>query len=294
MQMEVTNKDKKIWSVYGGHGFVLGEFCKQFKDEVIRLPKEQLEPETPNIIYGISTTDNYNVYDDSTLDIETNLIHLMEVLDACQTKFKNKFEFVFISSWFVYGNTPCSGQFPLVEEAYCNPKGFYSITKRAAEQLLISYCETFGIKYKILRLANVLGSQDHKVSKKKNALQYLLRAIIQNENVELYDNGKFYRDYIDVKDCATAIKYCAESELPHKIYNISNGKSYLFRDLIEFAISYTKSKSNIWDKTDKPEFHSIVQSKDVFLDNEKLKETGYTQRFTIWETIQNIIDDYAG
>lgn len=288
------DENKKIWTVYGGHGFVLGEFCRQFKDEVIRLEKEDKEPKTPNIIYGISTTDNYNVFDDSKLDIETNLIVLMEVLDACQAKYKNKFEFIFISSWFVYGASPSSEKFPLIEEAYCNPRGFYSITKRAAEQLLISYCETFGIKYKILRLANVIGSNDEKVSKKKNALQFLLKRVVMNENVELYDNGKFYRDYIDVRDCATAIKLCAESDLPHKLYNISNGKSYLFRDLIEFAISYSKSKSNIWDKLDKPEFHSVVQSKDVFLDNEKLKETGYLPKFTIWETIQKIIDDYIG
>lgn len=288
------DENKKIWTVYGGHGFVLGEFCRKFKDEVIRLEKEDKEPKTPNIIYGISTTDNYNVFDNSKLDIETNLIVLMEVLDACQEKYKNKFEFIFISSWFVYGASPSSEKFPLIEEAYCNPRGFYSITKRAAEQLLISYCETFGIKYKILRLANVIGSNDEKVSKKKNALQFLLKRVVMNENVELYDNGKFYRDYIDVRDCATAIKLCAESDLPHKLYNISNGKSYLFRDLIEFAISYSKSKSNIWDKLDKPEFHSVVQSKDVFLDNEKLKETGYLPKFTIWETIQKIIDDYIG
>lgn len=288
------DENKKVWTVYGGHGFVLGEFCRQFKDEVIRLDKTEIEPKTPHIIYGISTTDNYNVFDDSKLDIETNLIVLMDVLDSCHKKYGKNFEFIFISSWFVYGASPSSESSPLVEESYCNPRGFYSVTKRTAEQLLISYCETFGIKYKILRLANVIGSRDEKVSKKKNALQFLLKRIVMNENVELYDNGKFFRDYIDVRDCANAIKIAAESELQHRVYNISNGKSYLFRDLIEFAISYAKSKSNIWDKLDKPEFHSIVQSKDVFLDNEKLKETGYSPKFTIWESIQKIIDDYAG
>lgn len=288
------NEDKKIWTVYGGHGFVLGEFCRQFKDEVIRLEKTDLEPKTPHIIYGISTTDNYNVFDDSKIDIETNLIVLMDVLDECQKKYKNKFEFAFISSWFVYGNSPSSTQYPLTEESYCNPKGFYSITKRTAEQLLISYCETYGIKYKILRLANVLGAKDAKVSKKKNALQYLLKAIIQNEDIDLYDNGQFYRDYIDVRDCAEAIKLCIDSHLSYSVYNISNGKSALFRDLIDFAVSYAGSKSNVWDKQNKPEFHSVVQAKDIFLSNEKLKETGYLPKYTIWETIQDIIDDYSG
>lgn len=292
MQMEAQSK---LISVYGGYGFVLGEFCRQFKDKVLRIPKDEIEPQSNVILYGISTTDNYNVFDSPTLDIETNLIKLMEVLDACHKKYGNKFEFNFISSWFVYGKS----EFPMVtypihEEAPCSPTGFYSITKRAAEQLLISYCETFGIKYKILRLANVLGHKDTKVSKKKNALQFLLDKIVQDEPIELYDNGEFYRDYIDVRDCAVAINLAIQSELPHKIYNISNGQSYKFRTLIEFAVGYAQSKSTVWDKLDKPEFHSVVQSKDIFLLNEKLKETGYSPKYSIWETIQTIIDEYKG
>ena len=69
-------------SVYGGFGFVLGEFCTRYKDEVIRIAKVDNEPQSNIILYGISTTDNYNVFDSTTLDIETNLIKLMEVFDA--------------------------------------------------------------------------------------------------------------------------------------------------------------------------------------------------------------------
>lgn len=288
------NKNEKIWTVYGGHGFVLGEFCSQFKDEIIRLDKLDLVPKTNHIIYGISTVDNYNIFDAPTLDIETNLIRLIETLESCQNTFGKDFEFVFISSWFVYGTSPCSKEQPWREESYCNPTGFYSITKRAAEQLLISYCETYGIKYKILRLANVLGAKDPKVSKKKNALQYLLKAITLNESVELYDGGQFYRDLIDVRDCAKAIRFCIDSDLPHKIFNVSNGESFRFHDLIEYAITYSGSKSFIVDKVNKPEFHSVVQSRDAFIDNTRLKETGYSPKFTIWETIRRIIDDYTG
>ncbi|MFK5284354.1 hypothetical protein ACI3PL_32720, partial [Lacticaseibacillus paracasei] len=75
-------QSKKI-SVYGAFGFVLGEFCRKYPEEVIRIPKTEINPSSPVILYGISTVDNYNVYESATLDIETNLIHLMEVLEAC-------------------------------------------------------------------------------------------------------------------------------------------------------------------------------------------------------------------
>ncbi len=282
-------------SCYGAFGFVLGEFCRQFPDEIIRIPKADLVPQSPKILYAISTTDNYNVFDSPTLDIETNLMHLMDVLDACHKTYGNKFEFNFISSWFVYGKPEFDmvEGFPLHEEAPCNPTGFYSITKRCAEQLLISYCETFGIKYRILRLANVLGARDGKVSKKKNALQFLLDKLVLSEDIELYDNGKFYRDYIDVRDCAKAIKLVVDQGT-YPIYNISNGTSHLFRTLIEMGALYSGSKSNIWDKQDKPEFHKIVQSKDVFLNNDKLLKLGYLPEYTIEQTIKDIIDYYKG
>lgn len=284
--MAATNKI----SVYGSFGFVLGEFCRQYQDEIIRVPKHEVVPYSKHILYGISTTDNYNVFDNVTLDIETNLIHLVEVLDACYKTFKNDFTFTFVSSWFVYGK---NGEEKNFEDSPCNPTGFYSITKRAAEQLLISYCETYGIKYHILRLANVLGSRDFKMSKKKNALQFLINRLVHNEDVELYDGGQFYRDYIDVRDCAKAIHACME-HAKYSIYNISNGKSSLFKDLINFSVKYSGSKSNVWDKPTNPEFHSVVQSKNIFLDNSRLLETGYVQSIPIEQSLTDIIDSYKG
>lgn len=280
------------WSVYGAFGFVLGEFCRQFPEQVIRIPKHEVVPQSPKILYGISTTDNYNVFDNVTVDIETNLIHLVEVLDACYRTYGNKFEFVFISSWFVYGQQESSPTFKFLESSVCNPTGWYSITKYAAEKLLASYCTTFGIKYRILRLANVLGHRDNKVSKKKNALQFLIDAIVHNEDIELYDGGNFYRDYIDVRDCARAIRIAMGGD--ELVYNISNGVSHKFRDLIDFAVKYSGSTSNVWDKQDIPEFHSVVQTKNVFIDNSRLAKLGYAPDYTIEETIMKIIDEYKG
>jgi nucleoside-diphosphate-sugar epimerase len=136
----------------------------------------------------------------------------------------------------------------------------------------------------------VLGHRDGKVSAKKNALQYLIDKLTHNEDIELYNGGKFYRDYIDVRDCAHAIKLVVEKGT-HPVYNISNGTSYLFKDLIEKAKDYSMSTSNVWDKMDVVEFHNQVQVKDIFLSNKKLVELGYSPKYTIEETIREIIDN---
>ena len=63
----------------------------------------------------------------------------------------------------IYGKT---NNLPVNEMQNCNPKGFYSITKKCAEDLIISFSETFNINYRIIRLSNVLGKGDQKISNK--------------------------------------------------------------------------------------------------------------------------------
>ena len=108
-------------SVYGASGFVGGNFCRLFGDKVVCQEREERKPRTDEILYLISTVDNYNVHTNITLDVETNLKVLCEVLDYCRD---GNITFNFISSWFVYGET----ELPAKEEYYCMPTGFYSIT----------------------------------------------------------------------------------------------------------------------------------------------------------------------
>ena len=71
-------------SVYGGTGFVGGNFSRMYPDDTIVIPRDQREPESDEILYLISTVDNYNVHTNITLDVETNLKVLCETLDKCR------------------------------------------------------------------------------------------------------------------------------------------------------------------------------------------------------------------
>jgi nucleoside-diphosphate-sugar epimerase len=180
-------------SVYGASGFIGSKFCDLYPNLTIKQLREERKPRTKNILYFISTTNNYNIHTNITLDVDTNLRILCEVLDYCRD---NEITFNFISSWFVYGET----NLPAKEEYFCSPIGFYSITKKAAEDLLISFCKTYGVKYRIIRLCNVLGKGDKSSSSKKNALSYMIELLKKNEDVYLYDNGKQSRDVMHIKD----------------------------------------------------------------------------------------------
>lgn len=269
-------------AIYGGTGFIGSKFVKKYDCFVV--PREQINPPegTTKVLYMISTVDNYNVLNDPFIDIETNLIHLMKVLECIKDR---QIEFTFISSWFVYGDTGL----PATETSCCNPKGFYSITKRTAEQLLESYCKTFNIDYKIVRLSNVVGKGDGKVSKKKNALQYLIEEMRSGRDINLYHGGNFYRDIIHVEDAVDGIKFVMDKGVPREIYNLGSGsKPVLFKDIINYLHHELSSSSKI-GSMEPTDFHKIVQVESMYLEVSKLTSLGFKPSKTVFQSIHELI-----
>jgi nucleoside-diphosphate-sugar epimerase len=273
-------------NVFGGSGFIGGRFCELYKDNVVIQDRQDYKPKTNDLLYFISTVDNYNIHKDLHLDINTNLNALMSVLENID---KENTTINFVSSWFVYGKNEV---LPFNEKySVCNPTGFYSITKRAAEQMLISFCETFGVKYRIFRLANVIGEGDKKISRKKNALQHMIKCLCEDEEIFLYDGGNAVRDYIYVDDVCEALMHCIEHAPINEIINIGSGKRTVLRDLITLAkeLSDSKSKINIIQP---PHFHDVVQVKDSYLDISKLRSYGYEPKHKVEEVVKLLVNHY--
>jgi len=262
-------------NVFGGGGFVGSRYC-ELTPNVIKNHRSDYEIKSNEVVYFISTIDNYNVHTDPYIDIDTNLTTFIKVLESHRKENIPDLTFNFISSWFVYGSV----DLPAKEDAHCDPKGFYSITKRAAEQLLISYCETFGIKYRILRLPNVIGPQDHKVSKKKNALQYMINEIKNNRPIQLYDGGRCYRDYMYVDDVVGAINTVIKSGGINEIYNIGRGIPVWLDEVIDSVVQRTGSTSAI-ENIPPAEFHTKVQATNMVLDVNKLHKLGFNPKYTM-------------
>jgi nucleoside-diphosphate-sugar epimerase len=286
-------------SLYGGNGFIGNTFYYRqmtlpdlFCDNIHKIARYSRRPIfniTPGkydgqILYLISTTHNYNVLEDATIDVDTNLTVLTETLDSWRHNHPMA-TFNFVSSWFVYGDNGYDGDIECHEWAPCNPKGFYSITKRCAEQLVISYCETFNLKYRILRLANVVGRSDNNVSAKKNALQYLLNKMNAGEDIDVYEKGEFFRNYINVNDCSDAIRLVMEKGEKNAIYNIGSSNCLFISMLVYAAMKMDyKGKFNFIEQKS---FHKTVQTKSFAMNTNKLKELGFVPYY---DTGEKIID----
>lgn len=261
-------------NLFGGKGFIGSHYSELYP--TIVNDRNDYVPKTNEIFYLISTIDNYNVYTNPYIDIDTNLTVLIKVLENCKNQ---NITFNFASSWFVYDTNTT---LPAPETAPCRPKGFYSITKYAAEQLLVSYCQTFGINYRILRFGNVLGPGDLRASLKKNVLTHMIKELKSHREIKLWAEGNFCRDYIHVKDLCRAVNLIIEKGEINSIYNISSGIPTLFKDAIDYTSIQVKSKSNIiLDSTSKAE--------SFWLNIKKLQGLGFQPTYSIWQIIDELI-----
>lgn len=257
-------------SVYGA-GYIGGRYCELYDTTII--PRENRVPESKEILYFISTIDNSNIHSDITLDVETNLKVLCEVLDHCRD---SDYEINFISSWFVYGDC----ELPAREDFHCNPRGFYSITKKCAEDLLIDFCRTYGVKYRILRMPNVVGGNDKKASPKKNVIHWMIGELKKGNDVTLYNNGNIIRDIMHVDDVCRGINTVLSRGELNSIYNIGSGQATTIGEIIRTAKHFLNSESNILNKD------AITQ--DMWLDSSKLRALGFQPKISQTQIIREI------
>jgi nucleoside-diphosphate-sugar epimerase len=270
-------------NIFGGHGFVGKEYTRMFYDAAIGNisnvnRRDDRKVYSADILYLISTVHNYHIFDDPHQDINTNLNLLVDVLGRWkdyQESTGEKGVFNFVSSWSVYGNQK---ELPVKESAACDPHGWYIITKRCAEQLLIEYCSTYGLNYRILRFANIVGPGDAKVSPKKNVLQHNINLLAQNKDIELFGDGLFYRDLLHVSDTVRAVDIIISKGNTNEIYNVGNGHPiFHYKYILEYVKEKLGSSGKIIYK-EPTEFQKKVPVSSFYMDVTKLRSLGFVAK----------------
>ena len=81
-----------------------------------------------------------------------------------------------------------------------NQGGFYSASKRSAEDYIKEFCMLSGLDYTILRYGTVYGPRATDANSVKNIIKYANK----NKKILYPGNKKSKREYIHVKDAAKA------------------------------------------------------------------------------------------
>ena len=224
-----------------------------------------------------------------TMEINVNgTIHLFEALKVVRDfdAFYDPVVVVACSS-AEYGATMTPENVPISEEVALKPLHPYGVSKVAQENLAFQYFKNNGIRTVGARIFNTTGPR--KVN--DVCADFTKRAVLierGEEEVLRVGNLDGRRAITDVRDLIEALVLLSEKAPGGEVYNISGENVYKIGDIIPIIEKYIKKDVAI--EVDQ----SLLRSTDeavIYGDSAKLKElTGWSQKFSLEETISDMID----
>ena len=142
------------------------------------------------------------------------------------------------------------------EERPAEPLSPYACSKAAFEQYLRAFGKSAGLRYTILRYANVYGPRQDPHGE-AGVVAIFLRRLLRGEPIqvnarsELGDDG-CVRDYVYVRDSVRANLAAFEGGLDGRTMNIATGVATSTRELAERLVALSGSRSVIRDGAYRP------------------------------------------
>lgn len=154
---------------------------------------------------------------------QTNIIGLLNVLEAC--KKNNIKKIIFTSASSIIGEPT---DFMVTEKHAVTPKTAYGITKMTSEHYLRLYDEMYGINYVVFRFFNIYGPYQ-----KNGLIPSLYTRMSQNQPVTVFGKGDQIRDYVYIEDIVPFFDNAASEEIANnKIFNMGSGKGTSIIEII--------------------------------------------------------------
>lgn len=183
----------------------------------------------------------------TAFEFSGNITSSINLIEKCLDFNINKF--IFISSGgTVYG---IPDQIPIPESHNLNPISNYGLSKLTTEKLIHLYHYSQNINYTILRVSNAYGERQN-IFKEQGVIGVWLKNILQKQEIEIWGDGSAVRDYVYVKDVASAFTNALDTVNGSAIYNIGGGKGYSLNDIlleinkivdIPFKVNYKSSRN---------------------------------------------------
>jgi UDP-glucose 4-epimerase len=161
-------------------------------------------------------------------------------------------------------------------------KNPYIAAKIYGEELCKGYKDAYGMNYIIIRPSTVYGPVWDKT---KRLMHIFITNALENKPLEIYGNPKTKTlDFTYVEDFVEGVMLAINGP-ENKEYNISGGEEKKVKDLAEFIIKETNSKSKILFKKSE-----IAQPQKVSLDLSSIKKLGYSPRVPLTEGVKRNIE----
>lgn len=164
--------------------------------------------------------------------INSNITGFLNILEACVRNNIN--HLIYASSSSVYG---LNEKIPFsTTDRTDTPISMYAVSKKTNELMAHSYSHLYGIPVSGLRFFNVYGPW----GRPDMALFLFTKAILENQPIKVFNNGKMLRDFTYIDDITEGIfrvtnhipQKKSDGKAPFRIFNIGNNSPVLLTDFI--------------------------------------------------------------
>ncbi|MGD9723379.1 MAG: NAD-dependent epimerase/dehydratase family protein [Pirellulales bacterium] len=218
-----------------------------------------------------------------------NVVGSVRLLEAVAAAQLGHPRVVFSSSGGVYG-VPAADALPLDEQAACRPNDLYSISKLAAESALRLIARQAQIPLIVGRVFNVLGpGQDERhVCGRILSQLTAIQAGVTGPCVQL-GALETTRDFIDVRDVASALMALADRGTEHEVYNVASGAEASIATVLDCCLRLTQQEGQIEIRRLPPRPLDIPRH---FGSRQRLAELGFTPSHSLTDSLAAILDYY--
>ena len=255
---------------------------KFYKEDICNtksIKKICLEHNIDWIINFAAETHVDNSIENSKMFIHSNVEGVRSLLDVCKDA---NIKILHISTDEVYGSI-AEGEFD--ELSKFNPRNPYSATKAAAEHLVKSYSNTYGIEYLIVRPSNNMGARQHI----EKFLPKIISCISENKKVPIYGDGLNIREWLYAKDTCRAIEYILRHSKINEVYNISSKIEMKNIEVVSYVCERLNKKlKDCIMYVDDRKGHDFRYA----ISNKKLSDLGFSKYTSFEKALIEIMESY--
>lgn len=164
--------------------------------------------------------------------IKTNIIGTVNLLNAARQIWKDteggaSKRFYHVSTDEVYGSLGDEGFF--TETTAYDPRSPYSASKASSDHLVRAYHHTYHMPVVLSNCSNNYGPNHFP----EKLIPLVINNILNNKPLPIYGDGKYTRDWLWVKDHASAIDTIFHNGVDGETYNIGGNNEWKNIDLVQ-------------------------------------------------------------
>lgn len=238
------------------------------------------------IMHFAAQTHVDNSFGNSFEFTKNNIYGTHVLLEACKVTGQIR-RFIHVSTDEVYGETEEDAVVGNHEASQLLPTNPYSATKAGAEMLVMAYGRSYGLPVITTRGNNVYGPNQFP---EKLIPKFILLAM-RGKTLPIHGDGSNVRSYLYCEDVAEAFEVILHKGEVGHVYNIGTKKE---RRVIDVATDMCKLFNMDPDKSIQFVENRPFNDQRYFLDDQKLKNLGWSERTTWEEGLKKTMEWYTG